>query len=185
MKYYNVDVSYEIGDTIFCILSTHSNPNILIPVRAKVTGVQWDAVNPLYKIRVTKFFENLLFLEENFLNMGFRTSFENTKIKRPVMTTKVYKTVEDFTAIINKDNEFVVDGTMCVKKEEQLKELFESIEFYIISTLIRDLKTHTTRNFLDGPFKLTRGEFNNKFKLCMSDNFEKYKTNINKYLQTI
>lgn len=185
MKYYNADVAYEIGDNIYCILTTHSNPNILIPVKAKVTGVQWDAVNPLYKIRVTKFFENLPFLEEYFLNMGFRISFESPKIKRPVMSTKSYKTVEDFTYIINKDNEFVVDGTLCVKKQEQLEELFESIEFYIISTYLRDLKAHMTRSFLKGPFKLTQVEFNTKFKESMSDKFEEYKTNINKYLQSL
>lgn len=185
MKYYNADVAYEIGDNIYCILTTHSNPNVLIPVKAKVTDVQWDAVNPLYKIRVTKFFESLPFLEENFLNMGFRFSFESTKIKRPVLSTKVYKTVEEFTYIISKDNEFVVDGTLCVRKQEQLEELFESIEFYIISTYLRDLKSHVTRTFLQGPFKMTKMEFNDKFKLCMSENFEKYKTNINKYLQSL
>lgn len=185
MKYYNADVAYEIGDNIYCILTTHSNPNILIPVKAKVTDIQWDAVNPLYKIRVTKFFESLPFLEEYFLNMGFRISFDSPKIKRPVMSTKSYKTVEDFTYIINKDNEFVVDGTLCVKKQEQLEELFESIEFYIISTYLRDLKSHMTRSFLKGPFKLTQVEFNDKFKLCMSDNFAEYKTNINKYLQSL
>lgn len=185
MKYYNADVAYEIGDNIYCILTTHSNPNILIPVKAKVTDVQWDAVNPLYKIRVTKFFENLPFLEEYFLNMGFRISFDSPKIKRPVMSTKSYKTVEDFTYIINKDNEFVVDGTLCVKKQEQLEELFESIEFYIISTYLRDLKAHMTRSFLKGPFKLTQVEFNDKFKSSMSDKFTEYKTNINKYLQSL
>lgn len=185
MKYYNADVAYEIGDNIYCILTTHSNPNILIPVKAKVTDVQWDAVNPLYKIRVTKFFESLPFLEEYFLNMGFRISFDSPKIKRPVMSTKSYKTVEDFTYIINKDNEFVVDGTLCVKKQEQLEELFESIEFYIISTYLRDLKAHMTRSFLKGPFKLTQVEFNDKFKSSMSDKFSEYKTNINKYLQSL
>lgn len=182
MKYYNADIAYEIGDNVYCILSTHSNPNVLIPVKAKVTDVQWNAVNPLYKIRVTKFFESLQFLEETFLNMGFRNSFESPKIKRPVLSTKVYRTVEEFTAIINKDNEFVVDGTMCVQKLEELEELFESIEFYIISTYLKDLKTHTTRSFLKGPFKLTKKEFDDKFKSVMTDNFNTYKINIHKYL---
>ncbi|WP_296864362.1 hypothetical protein [uncultured Methanobrevibacter sp.] len=185
MKYYNADVSYEIGDNVYCILTTHSNPNIIIPIKAKITDVQWDAVNPLYKIRVTKFFENLQYLEENFINSGYRTSFESAKIKRPVMSTVVYKTVEEFTAIINKDNEFVVDGTLCVRTQEQLSELFETIEFYIISTYLRDLKSHVTRSFLDGPFKMTKLDFNNKFKECMESKFTEYKTNINKYLQSL
>ena len=185
MKQYKVDDSYQINDNIYCILSTHSNPNILIPVKAKITDIQWDAVNPLYKVRVTKFFDNLTFLEDTFLNMGFRNSFESSKIRRPNLSSIAYKNIDEFTIIINKDNEFVVDGTLCVKTLEQLEDLFESIEYYIISNYVRDLKNHLTRNFLNGPFKTTRQEFNENFRNAYEEKFKKYNVNIYKYLQSL
>lgn len=185
MKYYNAERFYEPGEKLYCVLTTPSSPNVIIPVKAQVVSSQWDSVSPLYSVKILNFYESLNYLEENFLNCAYRYDLNTNKTKRPVMSTIAYKTVEEFTAVIHKDNTFVVDGTVCVNSKTQLEELFESIQFYIISTTIRDLKHHFTRPFLNGPFKMTKNEFDNRFKSCFGESFERYKVNIHKYLATL
>ena len=51
------------GETIYALLSSYSHPNILIPVKAIVKDVKYDEINPVYLIKVVKFYDNILFLK--------------------------------------------------------------------------------------------------------------------------
>lgn len=187
MKYRNQEETYNIGSVIYCLLSTPTNPNILFPIRAKVLDLQWDAVNPLYKVKIIKFYDSINFIEENFFNLKFRYEFESTKIKAPKISSKRYKNMDELVSIINLDtnNVFVVDSLMCVESKEDLDDLFESVQFYLITNAMKTIKMQCTRLSLTGPFNMSKNEFDKMFTEWFKEKFSEYRINIAKYLKSM
>lgn len=187
MKYRNQEETYNIGSVIYCLLSTNTNPNILFPIKAKVMDLQWDAVNPLYKVKILKFYDNINFIEENFFNLKYRYEFETTKIKQPKMLSKRYKTIDELVNNINLDptNLFVVDSLMCVDSKEDLDDLFESVQYYLITNAMKMVKLQCTRNSLKGPFSMNKKEFETMFTEWFKEKFGEYHINIARYLKSM
>lgn len=59
------------GETIHALISSYSHPNVLIPVKAIVKDVKYDEINPVYLIKVEKFYDNILFLKKYLFDMTF------------------------------------------------------------------------------------------------------------------
>ena len=45
------------GEITHALLSSNSNPNILIPIKAVIKDVKYNEINPQYLIKVTKFYD--------------------------------------------------------------------------------------------------------------------------------
>jgi hypothetical protein len=75
---------------------------------------------------------------------------------------------------------------MCTKTSIELKELFNRVQFFIISKNFKEIKELSTRSFFDGPFSIdTIPEFNKRFKVSWEDRFKKENFDIDKYLDTL
>ena len=64
------------GEEIYALLTSHSHPNVLIPVKAVVKDVKYDDVNPLYQIKAVKFYDDIRFLKKYLFDMSFQNVFD-------------------------------------------------------------------------------------------------------------
>lgn len=177
------------GQPVYCLLSSFTKPNVLIPVKGLIIDTVWDPVNPLYKIKVLKIYDNMKFLKTNFFDMNFKHSFDD-RAKRMPIKKEDFKTVKQLEDRFNQaDHErfyVIAESVMCTKTRIDLQELFERVQFYIISKNLKEIREISARPFFKGHLSLdSTMEFDIRFKRGWSDKFEKSNIDINKYLSTL
>ena len=150
---------------------------------------QWDPVNPKYRVRIIKFYENMKYLKKYFFDMNFSNKF-NTKPRRFYLKKEDFKNVKDLQIRLDEhDREkfyVVIDSLMCTKTKVRLKDLFEKIQFYLISKNLKEIREFMNRSFFRGPLSIdTAKEFDKRFKIAWEDKFKKSPINIDKYLSTL
>ena len=75
---------------------------------------------------------------------------------------------------------------MCTKTRIQLQELFEKVQFYIISKNLKEIKTISNRPFYKGFFSVdSKKEFNIRFKKGWVDKSNDHRIDIEKYLKSL
>ena len=75
---------------------------------------------------------------------------------------------------------------MCKKTKVGLSELFEKVQFYMISKNLKEIKEISARPFFRGPLSLdSTNEFDARYKKGWSDKFEKDNLDITKYLKSL
>ena len=174
------------GQHVYCLLSSFSRPNVLIPIKAVIIDTAWDPVNPLYKVKILKLYDNMKFIKTYFFDMNFRYEFDNRARKMPLKKDdfKTTKALEDrFNESDYERFYVIVESVMCTKTKVDLQKLFERVQFYIISKNLKEIREISTRPFFKGSLSLDSvNEFDVRFKRGWSDKFEKSEIDINKYL---
>ena len=84
---------FNKGQFVYCLLASHTNPNILLPVKGVILDSKWDPVNPLYQIRIIKLYDNMKFLKQHFFGMNFRHEFEN-RARKMILKAEDFKTAK-------------------------------------------------------------------------------------------
>lgn len=180
---------FNKGDKIHGLLSSQSKPDILFPVKGIIMDTKWDPINPKYRVKVIKFYDSIHFLKKHFFEVNFSRSF-TTKVGPLPLKRDDYNTPESLVDRLNdKDAErfyFTMDSVMCVKTKPDLQELFERIQFYLISKKFKEIRELSTRSFSKGPLSLdTKNEFDIRFKQFWSDKFKIYNFDIDKYIDSL
>jgi len=100
---------------------------------------------------------------------------------------KTTKSLED--RFKEKDQErfyVIVESVMCTKTRIDLQELFERVQFYIISKNLKEIRETSARPFFKGCLSLdSTKEFDVRFKKGWKDKFEKSDIDIDKYLNSL
>jgi len=180
---------FNKGQTVYCLLASHTNPNILLPVKGIILDSKWDPVNPLYQIRLVKFYDNMKFLKQHFFDMNFRHVFQH-RARKMILKADDFKTTSVLEARLNDiDRErfyVVIESVMCTKTKVSLSELFEKVQFYMISKNLKEIRDISTRPFFKGPLSLDSvKEFDIKYKISWTDKFKKGGLDIDKYLNSL
>jgi hypothetical protein len=180
---------FNKGQFVYCLLASHTNPNILLPVKGVILDSKWDPVNPLYQIRIIKLYDNMKFLKQHFFGMNFRHEFEN-RARKMILKSEDFKTTKALEDRLNdKDRErfyVVIESVMCTKTKIGLSELFEKVQFYMISKNLKEIRDISTRPFFKGPLSLdSPKEFDARYKKGWADKFERNALDINKYLDSL
>ena len=180
---------FNKGQFVYCLLASHTNPNILLPVKGVILDSKWDPVNPLYRIRIIKLYDNMKFLKQHFFGMNFRHEFEN-RARKMILKSEDFKTTKALEDRLNdKDRErfyVVIESVMCTKTKIGLSELFEKVQFYMISKNLKEIRDISTRSFFKGPLSLdSPKEFDARYKKGWADKFERNALDINKYLNSL
>jgi hypothetical protein len=177
------------GQYVYCLLSSYTKPNVLIPMKGIIIDTSWDPVNPLYKVKIIKLYDNIKFLRTYFFDMNFKYDFDNKARKMPIKKED-FKTTQALEKRFNEaDHErfyVIVESIMCTKTKVNLQKLFERVQFYIISKNLKEIREISTRPFFKGSLSLdSTNEFDIRFKRGWTDKFESAKIDINKYLSTL
>jgi len=180
---------FNKGDRVYALLSSYAEPNIMIPVGGKIVDTKWDPVNPVYKIRILKFFDSLHFIKKHMFDMKFKYEFDGRARLMPLKR-------EDYNVIGDLEKRFldtdaerfyvIVESIMCTKTKILLKDLFENVQFYIISKNLKEIREISARPFFrDSSLSVDSGyEFDARFKKGWADKFSEPMT-IEKYLKSL
>ncbi len=176
-------------DYVYCLLTSHTRPNVQIPVKGLIVDTKWDQINPKYQIRIMKFYDTMKFLKQNFFDMNYHHHFDK-RAKNISLKSDDFTNVQVLEKRLNEDDRekfyLVVDSIMCTKTRVQLQELFERVQFYIISKNLKEIKTITSRPFYKGSLSVdSKKEFNIRFKKAWEDKFFDPRIDIEKYLKSL
>ena len=164
------------GEITHALLSSNSNPNILIPVKAIIKDIKYDEINPQYLIKVTKLYDTISFLKKYLFNMAFENKI-GRRSRKLKLNSESIESIDDLLEIFNSEDEikfyFVVDSMMCVKLKTEMVELFSRIQDHLIEIGFRESREKMIRTFYKGKYKLdSKYEFNIRLKRFLNDKFK-------------
>jgi hypothetical protein len=180
---------FNKGDFIYGLVSSQSKPNILIPVRGLIVDTKWEQVNPKYKIKILKFYDSMYFLKKHFFDISFRKDFKS-KSRKMALKPEDYDNIEQLTQRLNAEDEkrfyIIIDSILCVKTKNDMKDLFNRIQFYIISNKYKEARELATRALFTGTLSVdSKGEWDAIFRSSWSNKFESFNIDINEYIKSL
>ena len=139
----NISKIFVPGDRIYCLISSTSEPNLLIPVKVEVIDVEQHIYNPKYIIQIIKFYDSLRFIKEHFLSKNFkyarRSSTADNKIKHRTSQNKARQydidSIEDLEALFNGDIETSVKKIKTVDLDYKDFTDYKERHYLIIDSL--------------------------------------------------
>lgn len=139
------------GEYCHALISSTTNPNILIPIRGLIYDVLMDEHNPQYQLKIVKFYDDINFLKRYLFWHKFQKNFAGKdawfKFKR-----SDFNTVEQFESEITNENNWkrftvVADSVMCTRSEAEIFDLFNTVQTFLIEKAIKDMFEMSTRTF--------------------------------------
>lgn len=152
------------GEKVYALLSSYTDPNLLIPVEAVIKDIKMDEINPQYLIKIKKFYDNWSFLKKYFFDMNFSNKFGKKHIPLKIKKDNI-KSSEELVEFFDKNGDrflFVVDSIMTTKHLKEMNHIFDLIEYFMMCKNFKELRKHMTRRLYTGKFKMTYGEFDNR-----------------------
>ena len=177
---------FSKGEYIHALISNTNFPNIVFPVRAIIYDVKFDEKMPKYQIRITKFYDDIAFLKRYFFDTNFEKNFSgaNTKFrfKRTQFSTK--KELQEHLESNSETYLITVDSVMCTKSMNQIMDLYNNIQDFLVEKHLRELYELSNRQvYKDGKYYYqTRGIFEAHLKKFLGDRTPKEKGYFDKLL---
>lgn len=154
------------------LLTSPSDPEIMIPVKGVIEDVFFEEDIPIYYIKIIKFYDNIHFLKTAFIEKPFLTNYRG-KPKH----LKIPKTIKTLDELENWSSEktryrFCVESNMVVRTKNEMMELFNKVQEYLIRQKLRGVKKILLRTPYQGPIRLNSSvEFDNRMKRAFGDLF--------------
>ena len=157
------------GSLAHSLISSSNDPNILIPVKVIIKDIKFDEYNPLYLVKVIKFYDNIYFLKNKFTNNSFSNGFG--KKPRTFWIPDRIDTTLKLENYIQKDSErfyVVIDSIHTTRYKNDLVDMFNKIQDFIILRNLSEIKELSTRNFYSGDLRFdTQAEFFARLKTML------------------
>ena len=154
------------------LLTSPSDPEIILPIKGVIEDVFFDEDMPLYSIRIIKFYDNIHFLKDNFFDKPFHTNYKGKS--KPIVVPKTIKSVAELDTWFGENSKyrFIIESNLVVRNKNEMMELFNKIQEYIICKNLRAVRTIILRATYDGPLKLnSTAEWENRLERGFSDLF--------------
>lgn len=153
------------------LLSSTSNPEIFIPVKAVIEDVFFEENIPVYNLRIIKFYDNIHFLKEFFYDTPYLTNYKGKS--KPLKIPKISTTAELETWFSEKSTyRFCIESNFVVKTKIEMLDLFHRIQEYIIYKELRSIRRTIMRSAYEGTLKLnSKIEFEDRIKRAFGDKF--------------
>jgi hypothetical protein len=170
---------FSKGEYIHALISNTNYPNIVFPVRAIIHDVKFDEKMPKYQIRIVKFYDDISFLKRYFFDTNFEKNFKGGmtkfRFKREMFSTK--KELAEHLEANAETYLITVDSVMCTKTQNQIMDLYNNIQDFLIEKNLRDLYELSTRPvYKNGKyFYETKGVFTAHLKKFLGDRLPKIK----------
>jgi hypothetical protein len=139
---------FSKGEYINALITNNRYSNIVFPVKAIIHDIEFNDKMPRYQIRIVKFYDDIDFLKRYMFDMKFVRSFEGGNTVFRISRKNVPSVKELQNYIDSKWETFlmVVDSVMCVRTYDELNELQNNIQDFLVEKSIRDLYELTTRS---------------------------------------
>ena len=153
------------------LLYSTRNPEVVIPIKGIVEDIHFNAEIPYYSIKLIKFYDNINFLKAHFIDQPFLLKYGDKQ--RTFTIPKVNNVVELETWFLDEcRHRFCVESNFVTRTKNEMSELFNKIEEYVIIKHLRSIKETSMRGLFEGPMKVSSFvEYNQRFKRAYNDKF--------------
>lgn len=178
---------FNVNEYVYGLFSSRTIPDSVIPIRGVIKDVKWDPVNPQYLVHILNFFDNYRYLKQNFFNIQYKKDFDS--ISRPMkLKASDFKNRKELEERLNQEDKkrfyVILDSVMCTKTKIELQELFNDVQFYLISKNLKKIRDFSARQFYTGDFKVDSvNDFDKRFIKGWGSNFKDL--DIKDYLKTL
>tara|TARA_Y100000385_G_C12935389_1_gene568644 strand:+ start:437 stop:991 length:555 start_codon:yes stop_codon:yes gene_type:complete len=159
------------GSIAHSLISSISEPNVFIPVKVVIKDIKFDEYNPLYLVKIIKFYDSIYFLKSHFMNHKFSNGFD--KKARPFWIKDDLRNTNQLQNHLEKeDSRFfvVVDSIHTFRYKNDMTDMFNKLQDFLIYRNIQELQELTTRNSYSGQLKFSsKTEFFVRLKRMIND----------------
>ena len=163
---------HQIGKGVYCLLSSYENNNFHMLTYAKIEEVIIYDEQPVYKVRILKFYEDLDRIKDNIMLNSFRKK-PNKFLKTINLDYSVFETTENFKKYINDNPEkftFYVDKFNIFTSKHDMYLAHEKITEFLIVKKIYELELLSTNAHYKGKFRVNTKK---AFEIRLLSLFEK------------
>lgn len=153
------------------LLYSTSSPEVIIPVKGIIEDIHFEENIPKYTIKLIKFYDNINFLKEHFIGKAFL--LKHKAKPKAFQIPKVKTVIELENWMIDEcPHRFCVESTFVVRTKNEMVELFNKIEEYILIKHLRIIRESTIRSLYEGPLKIqSKIEFRERLRRMYGDKF--------------
>lgn len=169
---------YVKGQTVWALLTSFTNPEVLIPVKGIIKEIKYHELNPEYQIQVIKFYDSVKFLKKNLVGMIVAHDFKKRprRFNKQIDHITTIDALNDFIAL--PENEwhfnFIVESIMVTGSHTKTMNLYNRMQDFLIERKLRELREFSIRLGYKGKYKFSgAAEFHNKLQKMIGDKVEK------------
>lgn len=154
------------------LIASTNSPEILIPVKGVIEDIHFNDQIPYYDIKIIKFYDNIDFLKRNLYDRPFLLKYKG-KSKALSLSNKI-KTASELENWFSSEStyRFCVESTFVVRTKNEMMDLFNKIQEYLIIQNLRAIRNSVMRPLYDGHFRInSKVEFNERLKRMFGDRF--------------
>jgi hypothetical protein len=155
------------------LIASTNSPEVLIPTKCVIEDIHFNDSIPYYDLRVIKFYDNIDFLKKNMIEKSFLLKYRGKS--KPFPIPKKIKTVGELETWFADEApyRFCVESTFVVKTKNEMVELFNKIQEYLIIQNLRSIRTTAMRGLYEGSFKIqSKVEFSERLRRMIGDKFD-------------
>lgn len=175
------------GSVAHALISPINNPNKFIPVKVIIKDVKFDEYNPLYLVKIIKFYDSIYLLKKYFMNNKFPNDFN--KKSRNFWISNDITTTNQLQNYLDKEGSrffVVVDSIHTTRYKVDMIDLFNKLQDFLICRNIQELEEHTTRNSYSGFLKFqSKIEFYSRLKRMLVDKITDIKKTWDDFIKTL
>jgi len=170
---------FSKGDHVNALITNNRHSNIVFLVKAIIHDVEFNDKMPRYKIRITRFYDDIDFLKRYWFDMKFDKNFDGGYTVFRMLRQRV-SNVKEFQAYLDSKWEsytMIIDSVMCVRTKVELDVLYNNIQDFLVERNIKELYELTTRYaYNKGTYKYeSKGVFVAHLKKFLGDRAGKEK----------
>lgn len=181
--------TFNVGETVHTLLTGVNLPNTFVPAKCIIKSIEWDEHDPKYLVKIIKLYDNIHLLKKTFLKINFwkKMGVKPTPLK---INLDEIKTTEQLLHVLDSNDEsryyVYTHSLLTLKSSIEMKELFNKLQYFLISRHIKELRELTTRPFYNGVFKIDSGlEFDIRIKDFLNEMFDKHNEDIEDYIKSL
>jgi len=176
------------GSIAHALISSANQPNVFIPIKVVIKDIKYDEHNPLYLVKIIKFYDSIHFLKEHFMNSKFPKAFGAKPRPFFINTNNVTNTDSLQNYLDKEDSRFyvVVDSIHTTRYKQDMIDLFNKLQDFLICRNMKELRELSTRNSYSGILKFSsKTEYYNRLRRMIIDKVDDIKMTWDEFTKTL
>jgi len=176
------------GSIAHAIISSINEPNIFIPVKVVIKDIKYDEHNPLYLVKIIKFYDNIHFLKKHFMNSRFIKSFGAKPRTYDINTSNITTTEALQNYLDAEDKRFyvVIDSIHTTRYKNEMLDLYTKLQDFLICRNLQEFRDLSTRAPYKGFLKFdSNSEYYIRLKRMLVDKIDDIKMSWDEFIKTL
>jgi len=176
------------GTIAHAIISSINEPNIFIPVKVIIKDIKYDEHNPLYLVKIIKFYDNIHFLKRHFMNKRFMNRFGTKPRTYDININNITNTESLQNHLDKEDARFyvVIDSIHTTRYKNDMLDLYNKLQDFLICRNLQEYRDLSTRSPYTGFLKInSKAEYYIRLKRMLVDKIDDIKMSWDEFIKTL